>query len=179
MIETSRLELLPPSPELAQPALDYYLRNREFLRPWSPAWKEGFFTLENMQDMMFGGMDRMRRQEEIKYWLRCRGESEVIGQFCFSQIIRGPFQSCFLGYSLDGQRVNRGYMTEALEKGVSLIFEEVGLHRIEANVMPRNSASLRTAEKLGFRAEGTARDYLKINGRWEDHIHMVLLNPDV
>ncbi|MDC7239134.1 MAG: GNAT family N-acetyltransferase [Spirochaetales bacterium] len=179
MVETERLDLLTPSLDLAPLALDYYLRNKDFLRPWSPLPTENFYTLEHHQKMMNAGMDHLRNQEEIKLWMRCRGEEELIGQFCFSQIVRGPFQSCYLGYSLDEKRTGRGYMTEALKEGISMIFDDMELHRIEANIMPRNTASLRVTEKLGFRSEGTARDYLKINGRWEDHIHMVLLNPAV
>jgi [ribosomal protein S5]-alanine N-acetyltransferase len=59
------------------------------------------------------------------------------------------------------------------------MFQELGLHRIEANIMPKNKRSLRVVEKLGFYNEGLAYKYLKINGKWEDHIHMVLLNDKV
>ncbi len=59
------------------------------------------------------------------------------------------------------------------------MFDEEGLHRIEANIMPKNSASMKVVKKLGFYDEGLAYQYLKINGTWEDHIHMVLLNPNV
>jgi len=96
----------------------------------------------------------------------------------FSQIVRGIFLSTYLGYSLDGEYINKGYMTEALEAGISYVFSELRLHRIEANVMPRNGASLKVLEKLGFQKEGLARKYLKINGVWEDHVHMTLLNED-
>lgn len=70
-------------------------------------------------------------------------------------------------------------MTEAVEAVVNHAFQELHLHRIEANIMPRNRASLRVVEKLGFRNEGVSREYLKINGKWEDHIHMVLLNEEM
>jgi ribosomal-protein-alanine N-acetyltransferase len=70
-------------------------------------------------------------------------------------------------------------MTEAISAGVSVIFEDYGLHRIEANIMPKNKRSLRVAEKLGFYNEGYAKKYLKINGVWEDHIHMVKINDGV
>jgi ribosomal-protein-alanine N-acetyltransferase len=83
-----------------------------------------------------------------------------------------------LGYKLDADEINKGYMTEALRKGIDIAFNEVGLHRIEANIMPKNKRSLRTVEKLGFYNEGLAYKYLKINGKWEDHIHMVLLNEE-
>lgn len=70
-------------------------------------------------------------------------------------------------------------MTEALKKGIETAFGPLGLHRIEANIMPKNKASLRVAEKLDFKNEGLSTKYLKINGVWEDHIHMVLLNEEI
>ena len=70
-------------------------------------------------------------------------------------------------------------MTEALRRGIQIIFEDYGLHRIEASIMPRNQRSIKVTEKLGFVNEGLSRRYLKINGVWEDHIHMVLLNEDM
>lgn len=89
------------------------------------------------------------------------------------------FLSCHLGYKLDKDEINKGYTTEAIEKGIDIIFNEFGLHRIEANIMPKNKSSLRVVEKLGFCNEGLAYKYLKINGKWEDHIHIVLLNDKV
>jgi [ribosomal protein S5]-alanine N-acetyltransferase len=70
-------------------------------------------------------------------------------------------------------------MTEAVRKGIDIMFNDYKLHRIEANVIPRNARSLKVVRKLGFREEGLAKDYLKINGIWEDHIHMVLLNENM
>nr|WP_281201113.1 GNAT family N-acetyltransferase [Orenia metallireducens] len=94
-------------------------------------------------------------------------------------MVRGCFQSCYLGYHLDKEEVNNGYMTEALEEAINFLFEEFKLHRIEANIMPKNNPSLRVVQKLGFYNEGLAKKYLTINGKWEDHIHMVLLNEEV
>jgi [ribosomal protein S5]-alanine N-acetyltransferase len=91
----------------------------------------------------------------------------------------GAFLSCHLGYKLDKDEINKGYITEAIQKGIEVMFNEFGLHRIEANIMPKNKRSLRVVEKLGFYNEGLAYKYLKINDKWEDHIHMVLLNDNV
>ena len=84
--------------------------------------------------------------------------------------------SCYLGYKLDREHIRKGYMTEALREGIKWMFHKEKLHRIEANIMPRNEASIKTVEKLGFVYEGISKSYLNINGVWEDHIHMVLLN---
>ena len=91
-------------------------------------------------------------------------------------IIRVAFLSCHLGYKLDKDEINQGYMTEALERAKDIIFDEFGLHRIEANIIPRNTRSMRVVQKLGFHEEGLAYRYLRINGKWEDHVHMALLN---
>ena len=88
----------------------------------------------------------------------------------------GAFCSAFLGYKLDENYINQGYMTMAISMIVSYAFDELHLHRIEANVMPRNKASLRALEKNHFENEGLSKHYLNINGIWEDHIHMVRIN---
>lgn len=69
-------------------------------------------------------------------------------------------------------------MTEVLKKGIEIMFDKYGLHRIEATVMPKNRPSLKVLEKLNFKNEGLSEKYQKINGRWEDHCHLVLLNPE-
>lgn len=77
---------------------------------------------------------------------------------------------------MDERWVDQGYMTEAVARVARIAFQELRLHRIEANIMPWNKRSLRVAEKCGFVGEGVSRAYLRINGKWEDHVHMVLLN---
>ncbi len=100
----------------------------------------------------------------------------IIGTIALTAIVMGAFQSCFMGYKLDKDYLNCGYMTQAVRKCVEIGFNDIGLHRIEANIMPRNKASLRVVEKAGFQNEGLSKEYLMINGVWEDHIHMVILN---
>ena len=86
------------------------------------------------------------------------------------------FLSCFLGYHMDEDFLRKGYMTEAVAAVVDYALGPLGLHRVEANVMPRNLPSLALLRKLGFEEEGLARDYLKICGKWEDHLHMAKRN---
>ena len=96
----------------------------------------------------------------------------------FSNIIRGPLQSCFLGYALAERRQGAGLMTEAVRLGIEYMFQEMHLHRISANYMPHNTASAAVLKRLGFTVEGYSRDYLQIDGRWQDHIVTSLINPD-
>jgi ribosomal-protein-alanine N-acetyltransferase len=114
----------------------------------------------------------------LKVWIFRADDTQdrTIGSLSLSNIVRGAFQSCHLGYRIDEQEQSQGYMTEALKRLITVAFQEMNLHRLEANIMPRNEASLSVVRKLGFKEEGLAKRYLKINGKWEDHIHMVLLN---
>ena len=97
----------------------------------------------------------------------------------FSNIVRGNLLSCTVAYKLDKDEIKKGYMLEALDFAINIVFKDLKLHRIEANIMPRNRASIKLVKRLGFNYEGTAQKYLKINGEWEDHIHMVKLNNDL
>ena len=103
---------------------------------------------------------------------------QIIGMVALNNVVWGSFCSCFLGYKLDKDWLRQGLMSEAVNECVRIAFEELGLHRIEANIMPRNIASLGVVRRCGFVEEGLARKYLKINGVWEDHLHMVKLNED-
>ncbi len=175
--ETERLVLKTLAPSDARMVLDYYLRNRAFLQEWEPAHDDAFYTLSAQEALLGADWKAMAERNALRLWIFQKGdEGRVIGTIGFGNIVWGAFLSCFLGYKLDGAKINRGYMSEALRKAIEVAFGELGLHRLEANILPRNTRSLRVTEKLGFRSEGLARKYLRINGVWEDHIHMVLLN---
>ncbi|MTI46523.1 GNAT family N-acetyltransferase [Sporosalibacterium faouarense] len=163
----------------AQAVLNFYERNREFFKPWEPLRDEEFYKLENRRDILSWELNSMRRKESIRLWIFDKNDTkfeDIMGMVSLTNIIRGAFQSCFLGYAMDKDAINKGYATEAIGKAIEIGFNELNLHRIEANIMPKNKASLRVAEKLGLQNEGLAKNYLKINGEWEDHIHMVILN---
>ena len=102
--------------------------------------------------------------------------SKIIGVIGLNNVVWGAFFFLFLGYKLDKDYVDNGYMSMAVKMLTKYAFEELGLHRIEANVMPKNKASLRVLEKNQFINEGISKYYLNINGVWEDHIHMVKIN---
>jgi len=156
---------------------DFLKRNAEFFRKWSPKYEEGYFdkgyhkkNLEKIENET--GEGRM-----VKFGVLLKqNNSKIIGIVEFSNIIKGPFQSCFLGYMMDEKENGKGYTTEAIRKTIDYGFKEINLHRIEANIIPHNTASIRVVEKLGFQLEGYSRNYLQINGKWEDHLHYVLLN---
>lgn len=176
LLETPRLSLKVLDESEANRVLDYYLRNETFLSIWEPARDEGFYSLAYQQRQLEMERSLMRDGRSFKVWISEKGDNLLRGSISLNNLVRGSFQSCHLGYKLDEQKIGKGYMTEALERVITYAFNELQLHRIEANIMPHNKRSLRVVEKLGFYHEGLAKRYLRINGRWEDHIHMVLRN---
>ena len=177
---TDRLILKLLKPADAELVLDYVTRNRDFLKSWETDRPDDYYSLRHQKILLRRDYKRFQEGQMLRLWIFRKEEPErVIGTVALDNIVRGPFLSCFVGYRLDGDHINQGYTTEALKELVRIAFQELGLHRLEANIMPRNSRSLKVVEKLGFKNEGTSRDYLKINGKWEDHIHMVLLNKDI
>ncbi len=175
---TERMKMTISHPKLAPLVTDYFVRNRAFLRDTEPEREEAFFTKNYQKNILHGDVERFWAGTAVKFWLSYQEEARIIGMLSLSTIVMGPFCSCFVGYRLDGGEINKGLMTEALLKGVDIAFHSVGLHRLEANIMPRNKPSLRVAEKAGFVNEGVSPKYLKINGIWEDHVHMVRLNEE-
>jgi ribosomal-protein-alanine N-acetyltransferase len=172
--ETDRLILRTSHISLTDMVLDYHKRNQEFLKEWEPIRSEEFYTKSYQEKELIGDSSN---ETALRLWISKKENPEkIIGNIGFTGIIKGAFQSCYLGYKLDEEEINKGYMTEALQQGIQIIWEDFGLHRIEANIMPRNKRSIKVTEKLGFLNEGISPRYLRINGVWEDHIHMVLLN---
>lgn len=171
------IELIPAEPELAKEVAEYYRRNREFLKAFEPEREENFFSEEYQRKLLKKEADDRKQGTSYRFYIRLvEAPREIIGVIGLNNIVRGAFQSSFLGGKLDNKYINRGYMSMAVDMIVKYGFEELKLHRIEGNVMPRNKASLRVMEKNGFVCEGLSRHYLKINGVWEDHVHMVRLN---
>jgi ribosomal-protein-alanine N-acetyltransferase len=175
--ETERLILKALDKSYTELVIDYYLRNKLFLEEWEDLKTEEFYTKQYQEEQLDKELSKIENKSSFRLWLFKKEDlSRIIGSVGFNNIVRGAFLSCHLGYKLDKDEINKGYITEAIQKGIEIMFNEFGLHRIEANIMPKNKCSLRVVEKLGFYNEGFAYKYLKINGKWEDHIHMVLLN---
>jgi ribosomal-protein-alanine N-acetyltransferase len=177
--ETERLQLKILDEKDTDAVLDYFQRNKEFLEQWSPTKGDEFFTYKYQAEQLKSEFKSIKKGETIRFWFFDKQDKEfkrAIGSIGFTNIVRGPFQSCFLGYMTDQDEINKGYASEAIKKGIEIVFKELGLHRVEANIMPDNKRSLRVVEKLGFEKEGVSKRYLLINGKWEDHVHMVLLN---
>lgn len=109
----------------------------------------------------------------------CRREDDaLIGMFSISEIVRGLFNSAYLGYYAFAPHAGTGHMTEGLELVLRVAFTDLRLHRLEANVQPANVRSLAFVRRAGFVREGFSRRYVRIGGRWRDHVRLALLAED-
>jgi [ribosomal protein S5]-alanine N-acetyltransferase len=174
-LESERLILRQTSPKEAAVLAQFFSKNRKFHRRTdrsesfyrTPYWKEQI-TLERREFCQGRGL--------TLYLFLKRDPSVLVGEVVFDEIVRGPFQSCFLGYLLGAEYEGMGYMTEALDTAISFVFGEMNLHRISAAHMLTNTRSCRVMKRLGFKKVGVEPRYLRINGRWEDHEIHVLIN---
>jgi ribosomal-protein-alanine N-acetyltransferase len=119
----------------------------------------------------------MEAQQSLHLILRDRATGAIIGECGFTHIMRGPFQACHLGFSLDHASEGKGLMHEGLRCAIDFVFSRLGLHRIMANYRPENRRSHALLQRLGFEQEGRAASYLMIDGEWRDHVLSSLINP--
>jgi ribosomal-protein-alanine N-acetyltransferase len=178
VLETDRLILRLAARKDAAAILDFYVANKAFLTPVEPERVEGFYTLSFWQEQVEKARFEFSQAQSLKLCLFKKTDpNRILGKINFHQIQWGISHSCLLGYSLAEQAQGKGYMTEALKPALRFMFMDMNLHRIGANYMPRNQRSGNLLRRLGFVVEGYARDYLLINGTWEDHILTSLTNP--
>jgi len=145
-------------------------RCRDWLVPWEPRPAGAPPTPEDRASFGVRCAAREReRQLGTGYGFGIFVEGRFAGEITLSSIQRGPFQNAFVGYWVDRSLAGNGLAPEATVLVLRFAFEELGLHRVEVAIVPRNTASRRVVEKVDLREEGVALRYLEIDGRWEDH----------
>jgi ribosomal-protein-alanine N-acetyltransferase len=120
----------------------------------------------------------LRGAQHVGYVAATVEDDALVGVLNLSEIVRGAFESAYLGYYALAPFAARGYMTEALVLLLDAAYRDVGLHRVEANVQPTNVRSLALVERVGFVREGYSRRYVKVGGRWRDHVRLAMLAED-
>lgn len=156
---------------------DYYLRNKNFLEPWEPKRNPGFYTEKYWETQINYALRLFSEKQGVRMILLNKEKSQIIGTCNFSNVVRGSFLACHLGYSIDQEFEGKGIMFETVKAGIKYMQDEFQMHRIMANHIPNNYRSAKLLKKLGFEQEGYAKSYLKINGKWQDHILNSLILP--
>lgn len=178
-LEGTRTFLRPPRSRDWSEWAELREQSRAFLTRWEPTW-----STDALSRAAFRRRLRLTATEWIEDngygFLLFRGSDEaLLGGVNLSNVRRGVAQSVNLGYWIGEPYAHQGYMTEALRTLFPFVFDRLNLHRIEAACLPHNLASRGLLEKVGFREEGRARDYLRINGDWQDHVLYALLRSDI
>ncbi len=177
-LETERLCLTVLTARDAPLLWRYVNDNRQHLAQWEPRRDEHYYTLEACQDRLFTCYQHWLRGEALPLVALDRQRGQMVASCNASQIVRGVFQACYLGYSVDAAHQGQGLMREAVGACVDYLFIQMRLHRIMANYLPHNQRSAHLLAALGFQQEGVAKSYLKIDGRWQDHVLTALTNPE-
>jgi ribosomal-protein-alanine N-acetyltransferase len=174
-----RLLLRPLARDDYEAWRDVRRASREWLERWEPRRPPGETAPSARDDFVAMLADRAAEHAAgTGYSFGIFADDGFAGAMNMRPIERGPFQSARLGYWIDERVAGRGYMPEAIVLVLRFAFGEAGIHRVEANVIPRNAPSRRVMEKLGFREEGLALRYLQIAGVWEDHVRYAMTAED-
>jgi [ribosomal protein S5]-alanine N-acetyltransferase len=159
----------------AEPLARLLTENRDYLAPWSPLQDDAYFTAEGQREVIARQLAAYEHGAMLPQ-LIVDGDGEIAGSINLNSIIRGAFQNASVGYWVSQARAGHGLAAAALAEAVETAFGELGLHRLDAATLLHNTPSQRVLARNGFRPFGVAESYLKIAGRWQDHILFSLLN---
>ncbi len=152
--------------------------SREFLTPWEPTWPADDLTRSAFRRRIRRYFEDQRSDQAYAFVLVRNADNRMVGGLTLANIRRGVAQAGSIGYWMGVQHARHGYMTAAVRALIPFAFGTLRLHRLEAACIPSNVASIRLLEKTGFVREGYAREYLCINGIWQDHLLYARLKGD-
>jgi ribosomal-protein-alanine N-acetyltransferase len=144
--------------------------SRDFLTPWEPTWPPDDLSRGAFRRRIRRYAEDLRADQSYAFLVFRSVDNALVGGLTLANIRRGVAQAASLGYWMGLPYVRQGYMTAAVRAVVPFAFTTLRLHRVEAACIPTNTASIRLLENTGFVREGYARDYLCINGVWQDHL---------
>ncbi|MEZ5854168.1 MAG: GNAT family protein [Hyphomicrobiaceae bacterium] len=157
---------------------DLRATSRRHLEPYEPQWATDELSRAAFRRRLRRYAFERREDMGFAYFVTRKDDGILVGGVTLSAVRRGVTQSASVGYWIGSPYIRQGYASEALRVVLAHAFTNLGLHRVEAACMPRNGASIAVLEGATFRREGLARRYLKINGRWEDHLLYARLAED-
>jgi ribosomal-protein-alanine N-acetyltransferase len=172
-VDSTRLITPDDAPALA----DLLRANRDFLAPWEPDRADDYFTEQGQRAEIDTALERHDQGVAFPHVV-LDDSGRIAGRITLNGIVRGPLQSCGLGYWVNAADNGRGLATRAVRAIKRVAFGDLGLHRIQAETLLHNVRSQRVLERNGFVRYGLAPEYLKIAGTWQDHLMFQVLAPD-
>ncbi len=153
--------------------------SRAFLEPWEPTWPEDDLTHAAFRRRLRRQEEDIARDEAYAFLIFDQTSDQMLGGVTLGGVRRGVAQAGTLGYWMGAPHAGKGRMTRAVAAVVDFAFSKLRLHRVEAACLPENAPSIALLERNGFKREGYARGYLKIDGAWRDHVLFALLEADL
>ncbi|MFP6747956.1 MAG: GNAT family protein [Alphaproteobacteria bacterium] len=152
--------------------------SRDFLTPWEPTRLEDELTKTAYRRRLRRYARDARDGVGYAFFIFRQEDDCLMGGITLSNVRRGVTQSCSMGYWMGQQYAGQGLMQDGVTTSLPFVFDELGLHRLEAACLPGNEASITVLLRTGFQKEGFARKYLRINGKWSDHVLFAMLQSD-
>jgi ribosomal-protein-alanine N-acetyltransferase len=179
-LEGRRVVLRPLRPDDFEAWRNVRQRSSDWLLKWEPRLPPGQPDPTRSSAAFAARCSARQREWQLGsgYGFGIFVGSQFAGEINLSGLQRGPFQNAYVGYWIGEDFAGHGYVPEALVVLVRFAFDELGLHRIQVAIIPRNSNSRRVVEKLELREEGVAERYLEINGVWEDHVRYAITSEE-
>lgn len=174
---TPRLQLKVVSEDFAPAVLKFLSENRQIFEPYETKKTDLYYTELYQQKNLKLEYKSFLEQKYMRYYVFKKGnDNEIIGTISFSNILKFPYSSAYIGYKFAQTYQHFGYATEAVKCAVFAAFRDANFHRIEAHVMPENTPSIHLLERIGFEYEGRSRALINIQGTYEDHLRYALIN---
>lgn len=173
-----RVVLRPPLRRDAAAWMALRRESAEFLKPWEPTWPDDALTSAAFHRRRLQQLADWRAGSGYGFLIFRQDDGNLLGGITLSNVRRGVACSGSLGYWIGAPYARHGYMTEAVARILDFAFDRLKLHRVEAACLQHNEASRGLLLKCGFTQEGVAREYLKIDGRWQDHVTFAILRDD-
>lgn len=175
--ETRRLVLKIIGPDYASDVLKFYLDDKELFEKYETDRGPNFYSEGHQRNILHVEYGLALKLQQIRFYAFLKEEPEqIIGTVCLYDI-SSVYSKAELGYKFSSKFHHKGYASEAVEKLLDIAFTELNIHRISAHVQENNLPSVRLLEGLGFEKEGICRDFLRLHGRWADHIQYSLIAP--
>jgi ribosomal-protein-alanine N-acetyltransferase len=167
----TRLVTLDDVPALAE----LYCLNRDFLAPWEPIRSDAYFTEDGQRHVIKAALKGHKQGSTLPRVI-LDDSGRLVGRITLSEILRGPAQSCSLGYWVGAADNGRGLASAAVRDIMQVAFDDLRLQRIQAGTLLHNVGSQRVLERNGFVRFGVAPSYCKIAGEWQDHALYQVVN---
>ena len=158
---------------------DLRSKSRAFLTPWEPTWPYDDLTRAAFRRRLRRYTRDIRDDRAYPFFIFEATSGQLVGGLTLSNVRRGVAQACSLGYWAGERHAGRGLISDAVRAALPFCFGALGLHRVEAACLESNMPSRHVLTACGFRSEGIARRYLRIDGQWRDHMLFAILDEDL